>query len=77
MTVAVKLTLAGVVLIALGVLALIYRGIPYQNEEQVLQVGPFRASAVQDKSIEIPPAVGAGMVGAGALLLIIGGRRRS
>ena len=71
-----KLTLAGLVLIALGVLALIYRGIPWKNEEKVLEVGPFRASAVQERTIDIPPAVGAGVVGAGALLLIVGARRK-
>src|SRR5687768_1403429 len=71
----VKLTLAGLVLIALGVLALIYSGIPYKNQEKVLDIGPFRATAVQEKTIEIPPLVGAGVVAGGALLLIIGGRR--
>lgn len=71
-----KLTIAGLLLIAVGVVVLIFRGIPYKTEEKFLEVGPFHATAVQEKLIEIPPVVGAGIVGAGALLLIIGARRK-
>lgn len=71
-----KLTLGGLILIAFGVVVLIFKGIPYKTEEKILEVGPFHATSVQDKTIVIPPEVGAGIVGAGALLLIIGARRK-
>ena len=71
-----KLTLAGLVFIALGVVFRMFRGIPYRTTEKVIDVGPFHATAQQDKTIEIPPPVGAGIVAAGTVLLLIGARRR-
>jgi len=72
----VKWTVLGLVLIALGVLALVFRGIPYKTEEKVLDVGPIHATAEQDKTFPVPPYAGAAAVGVGALLLLMGGRRR-
>jgi hypothetical protein len=68
--------IGGLVLIALGVLALIYGGVKYTTREKIIDAGPFHASADIEKTQPIPPYVGAGAIGAGALLLLIGGRRR-
>jgi hypothetical protein len=67
--------LLGLILIGLGVLALIYRGIPYKDREQVLDVGPLKATLETEKRIEIPPGIGAGAVGVGVILLILGLRK--
>jgi uncharacterized membrane protein YidH (DUF202 family) len=66
----------GLVLIAAGVLALVYGGITYTSREKVLDLGPLQATADREKTILIPPAVGAGVIGAGALLLLLGGRKK-
>ena len=66
----------GLVLIALGVVALWYRGIPYTTEEKVLDVGPIHATATQEKTVPVPPWAGATAVGAGALLLVFASRTR-
>lgn len=71
-----KFTIGGLVLIALGVVCLMFGGIPYKTNETVLDLGPLKATATRERTLEVPPAVGAGLVGAGALLLIIGGRRK-
>lgn len=71
-----KFTLGGLVLIAAGVVCLMFGGIPYQTKETVLDLGPLKATATREKTLQVPPAVGAGLVGAGALMLIIGGRRK-
>ena len=68
--------IVGLVLIAAGVLALVYGGITYTSREKVLDLGPIQATADREKTIVVPPAVGAGLVGAGALLLVFGGRRK-
>ena len=66
----------GLVLIAAGVLALVYGGITYTSREKVLDLGPLQATADREKTIVVPPAVGAGLVGAGTLLLLVGCRRK-
>lgn len=68
--------LIGLVLVALGVAALWFGGIPYKSNETVLKLGPLEAKAELDKTAEIPKPVGAGLVGAGVLLLLIPGRRK-
>ncbi|MCI0574037.1 MAG: hypothetical protein L0Y66_25160 [Myxococcaceae bacterium] len=67
---------AGVVLVVLGALGLYFRSIPYTQKEKVLDLGPIQATAEQTKEIAIPPIVSAGVLGAGALLLLAGGRKR-
>ncbi len=71
-----KFTLAGLVLIAFGTVALWFGGIPYRTNETVLDLGPLKATATRDRTVEIPQPVGAGCIGGGALLLILGGRTR-
>lgn len=69
------LSIAGVVLIALGVLVLIYQGITYTTTETVLDIGPLKATAEERKTVPISPLIGvAGVVG-GVVLLIAAGRR--
>lgn len=64
----------GIVLIALGALALAYREISYTKQEKVLDLGPIQATAQREESIPIPPWVGGGAIAAGVILLVVGGR---
>ena len=66
-------TLAGVALIILGVLALAYQGITYTTREKVIDLGPLKAS-VDKKSIPLPPIVGALALAGGVVMVIIGSR---
>ena len=50
-------TLVGVALIILGVLA--YQGITYTTREKIIDLGPLKASVDKKKSIPLPPIVGA------------------
>ena len=65
------------VLMALGVLALAYQGITYTTREKILDVGPIEATAERQKTIPLPPILGAAAVAAGAILLVVSSRRRS
>ena len=71
------IALIGVVLIVLGVVALAYQGVTYTSRETVIDLGPLQATAEREKTIPLPPVLGIVAVGAGAMLLIAGGRRRA
>ena len=68
-------TLIGVVLIILGVLALAYQGITYTTREKVVDIGPLKASVDKEKSIPLPPIVGAVALAGGVALVIVGARK--
>jgi hypothetical protein len=70
-------TIAGVVLIVLGLAALAYQGVTYTTHETVLEVGPVHATADRQKTLPIPPIVGIIAVAGGAILLLTGTRARS
>jgi len=65
----------GIVLVALGVLALVYGGINYNKNRTVLQVGSMSVTATEQKSIPIPAVAGVVAVIGGVALLVVGKRR--
>ena len=68
-------TLVGIALIILGVLALAYQGITYTTREKVIDLGPLKASVDREKSIPLPPIVGALALVGGVVLVIVGARK--
>jgi hypothetical protein len=68
-------TLVGIVLIVLGALALAYQGITYTTREKVVDLGPIKASVDKQKTIPLPPILGAVALAAGVVLLVVGNRR--
>lgn len=69
-------TLVGIILIALGVIALAYEGITYTTRRTVVNVGPIKVQAEEQRRIPLPPVLG-GVAIAGGLILILAGRKRS
>jgi hypothetical protein len=67
--------IVGVVLIVLGLAALAYQGITYTSRETVLDIGPVHATADRQRTIPLPPVVGALAVIGGVVLLVTGMRR--
>jgi len=65
------LRIAGLLLNALGVLSLWFGGVPYREREKVLVV-----EVEVQKTVAIPPPVGAGMVAAGSALLLFASFRQ-
>ena len=59
----------GFVLVVVGVLALVYGGISYNRERTILDVGPFKATATEQKNVPFSPIVGGIALLAGILLL--------
>lgn len=68
--------IVAVLLIVIGVIALAWGGISYTREREVLDVGPFEASAETRETIPLPPLLGIVAIGAGVVLLLVGRRTR-
>ena len=70
-----RVTLVGIVLIILGVLALAYQGITYTTREKVVDLGPLKITADKEKNIPLPPILGALALAGGVVLVIVGARK--
>jgi uncharacterized membrane protein HdeD (DUF308 family) len=66
----------GILLIVLGVLALAYQGITYTTREKVIDLGPIKATKDTEKTIPLPPILGAAALAGGVVLLIAGARSK-
>ena len=68
-------TLLGIILIILGALALAYQGITYTTREKVVDLGPLKITADKEKSIPLPPILGALALAGGIVLVFVGVRK--
>ena len=66
---------AGIVLIVLGVLALVYQGITYTTTKKDVDLGPIQIQHQEDHTVWLPPVVGAVFIVGGVGLLALGGRK--
>lgn len=65
----------GFMLVILGILALVYGGISYSRQRTTLDVGPFKATATEQKNIPLSPIAG-GIALLGGIVLLVVPRRR-
>lgn len=65
----------GIILIVLGVIALAWQGITYTTTERVVDLGPLKVDAKKEKTIPLPPVLGALSLVGGIVLVIVGSRR--
>jgi len=68
------ITLVGVLLIILGVIALAYQGITYTTHKDIVDVGPIHATKTEHKTIPLPPVLG-GLALLGGVVLVISGNK--
>lgn len=71
------ISLAGLALIVLGLIALAYQGFTYTSRETVLDIGPVHATADREKTFPLPPVVGIAAVVGGIALVVAGTRARA
>ena len=65
------LTLVGIVLVILGIVAFSYRGIPYTSGEAVIEAGSPQVSVSTRKTIPMSPLlIGLALVSGAALIAI-------
>jgi hypothetical protein len=69
------LSLVGVVLIVLGLVALVYQGITYTSRDTVIDLGPIHATAEREKTIPLSPIVGVAAVAGGIAMLMASARK--
>jgi uncharacterized membrane protein YidH (DUF202 family) len=66
----------GTVLIALGILMMIYTGFTYKTKERVVDIGPIKINAEKNHPISWPPVVGVILL-IGGVIVISGGKKNS
>ena len=69
--------LAGIVLVVLGMLALVYQygGFTYTETKKDAQIGPLVIQHDETKTVPFAPIVGGVFIAAGVAALFIGGRK--
>jgi drug/metabolite transporter (DMT)-like permease len=65
----------GLVLIAAGLLGLIYGGFSYTKDSHNVKLGPIELTVKEKESVNVPVWAGAGAIVIGAVLLAFGGRK--
>jgi uncharacterized membrane protein len=70
------ITLVGIALIVLGIVAFAYQGITYTSREKVIDIGPFQATAETQKTIPLSPVLG-GLALVGGIVLVVVGAKKS
>jgi uncharacterized membrane protein YidH (DUF202 family) len=67
--------IVGVVLIAIGILALAYGGFTYTTRQKVIDAGPLQVSADREKTVSFPPILGAICLVGGIVLVLAGNKK--
>jgi drug/metabolite transporter (DMT)-like permease len=71
------ITVLGIALAVLGVLALVYQGFSYTRQRNVLDIGPIHATADTREHVPLPPIVGGLALASAAVLLALGAKQKS
>ena len=67
--------MAAVVLIAAGVLGLVYGGFSYTKDTHEAKLGPLELSVKETETVNVPVWAGVGAVIIGGALLLVGGKK--
>ena len=67
----------GIALILIGAAILSYRGFSYTSREEVLKIGPIKATAETTKTVPIPALLGWAAIAGGAGAILFGARTKS
>jgi hypothetical protein len=68
--------IAAIVLIAAGVLGLVYGQFSYTKDTQGAKLGPLELTVQEKETVNIPVWAGVGSIAAGAALLVYAGTKR-
>ena len=71
------MTMVGMTLIAVGLVAVVYQGITYTSRETVLDIGPLHATADRQKTLPLSPVLGLAALAGGVALVVAGSRARA
>ncbi len=71
------ISVAGILLVVLGALALAYQGITYTRHKKVFDLGPIHATQDTREQVPLPPIIGGLALAGGIALLVAGARRKA
>jgi hypothetical protein len=71
------ISIAGIVLVVMGALALAYQGFSYTRHEHVMDVGPMHVTTETKDRIPIPPIFGGIALVGGIAMMVAGGKKTS
>ena len=67
--------IVGIILIAIGVIALAYGGFSYTKREKIIDAGPLQVSADREKTVPFPPILGGICLIGGIVLVLVGNKK--
>ena len=67
--------IAGILLIAAGILGLVYGGFSYTKETHETKIGPLELSVKDKGKVNVPVWAGVGAIVVGGVLLLLPGKR--
>ena len=67
--------IVGIVLIAAGILGLVYGGFSYTTETHEAKIGSLELSVKDKETVNVPVWAGVGAIVVGGLLLVVPGKR--
>lgn len=68
-------TILGILLLAVGILALVYGGFTYTKDSHEANLGPLQLEYKEKERIDLPVWVGGALVLAGVVVLVLDRRR--
>jgi uncharacterized membrane protein YidH (DUF202 family) len=68
--------IVGIILIAIGIIALAYGGFSYTKREKIIDAGPLQVSADREKTVPFPPILG-GICLVGGIILVLAGNKKA
>ena len=71
------ITLVGIGLVLLGIVAFAYQGVTYTSREKIIDIGPLQASVDTKKTIPLSPLLGGLALAGGIVLLVVGAKKSS
>lgn len=69
--------IAGIVLIVLGIVMLVFNGINFQTEKKVVDAGPIEINKKENKHIGWPTYAGGAVIVVGVILAVAGNKKKS
>ncbi len=67
--------MAGIVLIAAGIVALVYGSFSFTKATHEARIGPIELSVKEKQTVNVPVWAGVGAIVIGGALLVVGGRK--
>jgi len=64
--------IAGIVLLVIGILMMVYTGFNYFTTEKLVDIGPLEITRKKNNIVQWPPVVGAILLVGGIILLFMG-----